>query len=143
LICIYSIYTHLYFTGKASTSLLLGRIKNRTAFQSVSPALPALGIIPPNTQSTSTETKTQIVPNVDIQLGFTYLAPLYEEYALQLQAGYQALLYINPIQSVDMGSQVITPPVASSTVGVFARTFKRTLSNFGLAGPYGAIGILF
>jgi hypothetical protein len=45
--------------------------------------------------------------------------------------------------SVDISSQVITPPVIPNTVGVFARTFKRTLSNFGLAGPYVSIGAIF
>jgi hypothetical protein len=139
----YSICNNLFFTSKAAASLLTGKLKNHTIYQALSPALEGLDITPPNTQSTCTEDKTQLVPGFDLQLGLSYFLIMCEAYTLQFEAGYQALLYINPIQSIDMGSEVVTPPVIPDTVGVFARTFRGTLSNFGLAGPYVSIGCAF
>lgn len=140
----YHLGKNFCFMANVTTSILIGKLKNKTIYQSVSPDLQPLNITPPNTQTTTTQNKTQIVPEFDSKLGIIYIAELCEAYTVKVEAGYQALLYINPIQSVDMGSQVILlPTTVTDTVGVFARTFRTTLSNFGLAGPYAGFGLFF
>ncbi len=140
-------YYHLcydfYLVNRTVLALLLGKIKNCTTFQAYAPELPDLGITPPNTQYITTQSNVHVVPNIDLQLGVAYACELGDVCQVQLEAGYQALIYSNPLQSIQMGSEVITPPVLPDTVGVFARTFRKTVSNFGLAGPYASIAVVF
>ncbi len=65
---------------------------------------------------------------------------------INLEAGYQAQIYMNSIRSVDMGSEVALGAfgsVGSGDVGVYARTFQRTVSDFALAGPYVKLDVGF
>lgn len=133
----------LQFTGKAMASLLVGTQKNHTSYGALSPALADLGITPPNNQKTSVHNKTQVVPAFEGKLGVGYSFDICDKYVVNLEAGYEAKLYINAIQSVDISSEVVTPPVLPDTVGVFARTFHTTLSNFALAGPYVSVNVGF
>ena len=132
----YRIVAGFHFTGKARALLLVGRQKNHTTYKSDSPFLGPLGITPPNTQKTHVRNKTQVVPGFEAGLGFCYDFTFKKHYLVKLEAGYQVQTYINAIQSTDIGSEVITPPVAPDAVGVFARTFEQNLSNFSLQGPY-------
>jgi hypothetical protein len=102
----------------------------------LSPALGSVGVTPPNVQSTKVQKKTQLVPAITTKLGLNYIFSFCSHSMVRLEAGYEAQVYLNAIQSVDMGSEVITPPVVPDTIGVFARTFRQTLSNFSLTGPY-------
>jgi len=139
----YDIVCGLQFAGRATGSLLTGKLKNHTAYESISPALTPLGITPPNAQSTSLCSRTQIVPAFNQRLGIAYAFEFCDHYLVRIEAGYQAQIYLSALQSVDMGSEVVTPPVAPDTVGVFARTFQRNISNFGLTGPYATIEVGF
>jgi hypothetical protein len=132
----YRIVKGLRFSGDAAVSLLVGTQKNHTKYKALSPALPGVGIVPPNRQKTSVHDTTQVVPGIEGMLGLAYDFTFREHYLIKLEVGYQAQVYIDALQSVDMGSEVITPPVLPDTVGVFARTFEPSLSNFALAGPY-------
>lgn len=132
----YKLYDGLKLDGGIATDFFVGNLKNHTSYESNSPFLPGLGITPPNDQSTSVSKRAQIVPALEGFLCLAYMLVFREHFTFRVAAGYQAQFYFNAIQSVDIGSEVVTPPVVPDTVGVFARTFQRTLSNFGLSGPF-------
>lgn len=139
---LYSLLGGLNITGQATASLLVGDMKNHTTYKSISPALQELDIESPNVQGTHNTRRTQVVPAFAGRLGLSYT---YEacSWAFSIEAGYEAKVFINAIQSADIGSEVITPPVLPDTIGVFARTFQRKLSNFALSGPYIKCGVYF
>ncbi|MBS0620715.1 MAG: hypothetical protein JSS61_04580 [Verrucomicrobia bacterium] len=139
----YKIVEGFHLNGKARASLFIGTQKNHTSYKSFDPALGGLGITPPNKQSTQVSNATQIVPGLEGALGLSYVFSFRKHYMVKLEAGYQAQVYIDSIQSVDIGSEVNTPPVAPDTVGVFARTFEKHLNNFALSGPYALIVLGF
>jgi hypothetical protein len=132
----YNFINKFYLNGRGICSLLTGTLKNHTQYLALSPALKLLGITPPNNQRTCVQNRTDVVPAFEEKLGLAYKFNVRECYFIQLEVGYMSQIYINALQSVDMGSEVITPPVTPDTVGVFARTFQRNTSNFSLAGPY-------
>ena len=132
----YRIAKGFHLAGDASAAILVGNMNNHTTYKSNSTLLSPLGITPPNTQHTRVDNRTQVVPAFAGKLGFAYAYKYYKHYMVSLEAGYQAQVYINAIQSVDMGSEVTLNNIAAPTVGVYARTFQRTLSDFALAGPY-------
>lgn len=134
-----------YVNGKGSCSLLSGNLKNHTEYLSVSPelALPGINITPPNKQSTSVQRRSQIIPAFAQKLGVAWAIRCKGDFIAQLELGYQSQVYLGALQSVDMGSQVVTPPVSAQSVGVFARTFQRNSSNFSLGGPYFTVDIRF
>lgn len=133
----------LQLTGRASASLLVGNLKSHTDYEAFSPALAGLGITPPNDQSTKEHSRTAVVPAFEASLGLAYSYNICDKYTLNFEAGYEAKIYINAIQSTDISSEVITPPVTPDTVGVYARTFHRTVSNFAVAGPYISLDLAF
>lgn len=140
----YCIIDTMSLVGKTAVTLLAGKINNNTIYSSTSPLLAPLGATSPNIQTTTVGKRSQIIPGFEERIGFSYAHSSYcGNYWLQLEVGYQAQIYINAIQSVDMSSQVVTPPVASSTIGVFARTFHKTVSNFSLGGPYVSFSVGF
>lgn len=132
----YRMIEGLRFTGGAAAALLVGKQKNHTDYRSYSPALADVSVSPPNKQSTKTGDRTQVVPALKANLGLAYLFTCCKRYKFKIETGYQAQIYFNAIQSIDIGSEVITPPVTPDTIGVYARTFHKTLSNFALTGPY-------
>lgn len=138
----YSLIAGIDLTGNATASLLVGSLKNHTTYKSLSPALKELGISPPNIQGVKVYHRTQVVPAFEgsLGIGYTYTACTY---SIHLEAGYQAKIFLNAVQSTDIGSEVLTPPVLPDTIGVFARSFQRNLSNFALAGPYVALNVYF
>ncbi|MGB8468060.1 MAG: Lpg1974 family pore-forming outer membrane protein [Candidatus Babeliales bacterium] len=138
----YDIACGVQLAGKTVPSLLMGTLKNKTTYNSISPELPLLGVPTPNTQIITVPNRNQVVPGFTQTLEFAYS---YDRcnYEGRIALGYQIQLYIDAIQSVDMGSEVVTPAVPVESVGVFARTFLRTRSNFGLAGPYLAFKLGF
>lgn len=138
----YDICSGLQLTGEGIASLLVGNLKNHTTYKSTSPALALLGITPPNTQTTQVRDQTQVVPAFQCRLGLDY-AFCFNCCKVDIDVGYEVRCYLNAIQSVDMGSEVVTPPVVPDTVGVFARTFQRNVSNFALAGPYVRLNVAF
>lgn len=137
----YKMIAGLALQGRTRASYLVGHAKNHTDYVSISPGLnPALS---PNHQSTTEKNRTQVVPALEMDLGLSYLWDFCKHYSVELSAGYQVQTYFNAIQTVQIGSEVNTPPVTPDTVGVFARTFEQTISNFSLAGPYVKLTIGF
>lgn len=139
----YDITKGLNLTGHVTTALLIGHIRNFTSYSSQSPALTAADFQSPNLQYTCTQKSTQVVPEFAERLGLAYFFSFCESYMIKLEVGYEARIYINALQSVNIGSEVVTPPVLTDTAGVFARTFQTTLSNFALTGPYIAFNVAF
>lgn len=132
----YTITNNFCFSGQLAAALLVGPAKNHTTWASTSPILANLGDPSPNLQSTCVENRHQMVPSFTEQLGFTYCRSFCESYLAKLEFGYQAKIFLNAIQSTDLSSGVIDVTPYDNTVGVFARTFARTLGNFALSGPY-------
>src|SRR5579872_409699 len=122
-----------HLVGETGASLLVGPQKNHTNYSALSPFLPSIGITPPNNQRTHVQKGTQVVPGFEGKLGLAYAYTFCNDVMLKFEAGYATQVYINAIRSIDMGSEVVTPPVLPDTVGVFARTFQTNLSNFALA----------
>lgn len=130
----YRIVDGFHFSGEAAASIFVGRQKNHTKYRSVSPALAGLGF-PFNPQKTTVHKKTQVVPALEGKLGLSYFYTTCN-FMFKIEAGYQAQVYFNAIQSINIGSEVLLPPILPNTTGVYARTFEPEISNFALAGPY-------
>ncbi len=138
----YHLINGFYFTGKGLCSLLSGTLKNHTQYLALAPELEDVGVTPPNKQRTCVQKRTQVVPAFQEKIGVAYNC-CGECFTVQIEAGYQSQIYISALQSIDLGSEVVTPPVLPDTICVFARTFQRTISNFALAGPYVSLDVRF
>lgn len=139
---LHKIVNCLDLKGEALVSLYWGKAKNSTSYKSYSPALGELDITPPNSQSTRMKGSCEAVPALRGALGLSYHS--YTSLCcMTVEAGYQAEIYINAIKSVEIGSEVVTPPVVADTVGVYARTFQCHYSNFSLGGPYLKVNFSF
>jgi Legionella pneumophila major outer membrane protein precursor len=132
----YCIINHVHFVGEVTGSLLAGSLKNHTCYSALSPFLSVVDVPAPNNQNTSVQHSSQVVPAFKQKLGISYVFNWRDCYMMRFDVGYQAQLYMNVIQSVDISSEVVTPPIIPDTVGVFARTFHKNISNFALTGAY-------
>jgi hypothetical protein len=136
---VYKIVQGFQFVGSARASLFVGTFKNSTTYTTESSTIEDLGDPNPNVQSTTVKNKMGIAPGFEGNLGLAYDALFCTHYQFKVEAGYRAQIYLNAIRSIDMGSEVALGPVGSlgsPDVGVYARTFERTVSDFSLAGPY-------
>lgn len=144
--CYYEVFRGFQFTGKARTSLYVGTFKNSTTFSTTSNFLDVLSATNPNVQSITVDNKKGIVPGLEGSLGLAYEHQFKQSYMFKLGAGYQAQIYINAIRSIDMGSEVAlgnAGAVGSAVVGVYARTFKRLVSDFSMGGPFLTLNVGF
>lgn len=124
---------HVDLLGEIAVAVLVGTLKSRIDFTSLSPELAGLGITPPNTQSLTSPNATFVIPSIDSHLGTGYTADT--GYGVfRVEAGYQLAVYVNAIHQYSL-SEVVTPPVDQS-VGVFLRTQTPLQSNFAVHGPY-------
>ena len=142
----YKIVEGFQFVGNSKASLYVGKFLNNTTFTTTSNDLVGLGDLNPNVQTTSVENKMGVVPGFEGNLGLAYQVNFKKSYMFKLEAGYQAQIYINAIRSIDMGSEVAlggVGSIGSAATGVYARTFDRVTSDFGLAGPYVKINLGF
>lgn len=128
----YDIFKGLGFGARLAGSILNGQSSNHTTYTSLS----GLTTQSPNIQTTKTNNISLVVPSLFQRIGLVYVYEFCDHYSIKAEAGYQAQLYFNVLQTVDMGSEVVTPPVQSSAIGVYARTFQRNISNFSLTGAY-------
>jgi hypothetical protein len=132
------------FTGHIASAFYVGNVKNHSEYLSLSPMLVASGNPNPNKQSTTTDKRLQVVPSLEERMGLSYsCASFCNCYQFTIEVGYEAQVLFNALQSTDFSSGVVGVPPADSEIGLFARTFRRTLGNFALAGPYVALGIEF
>ncbi|MCH9611803.1 MAG: hypothetical protein S4CHLAM102_02770 [Chlamydiia bacterium] len=134
----YRMFGDIFFTGLSSAALIIGESKNGTTYKSWAPFLVNQGIPQPNTQKTKVPNRTQLIPGFEERLGFSYVG-VFDCWKLKIGLGYQAEVYIDAVQSIDMTAPQVIPtlaPGASAESGVFAVGFERTLSNFILQGPY-------
>ncbi|MBS0649397.1 MAG: hypothetical protein JSS10_09285 [Verrucomicrobia bacterium] len=140
----YQMVRDFYLTGNSVISLYMGRIRNHTTFKSDSPDLAAVGVAEPNVQRTRVPNRTQVIPGFEERLGFAYMHG-YKKWQLNFEIGYLFQIYLNAVQSVDMLTQALPnfAPGDLPTMGVFAVTFNRTLSNFILSGPYASLKLDF
>lgn len=132
----YDLTHHFYIHGKGIGSLLTGPSKSHTEYLSTTPVLATLGKSSPNEQSTSECKRTLVVPAFQDKIGLGLAWDYDDYYFMQIEAGYQAQIYLSALQATDMGSQVPDPDSQDASTGVYARTFQRNISNFSLSGPY-------
>jgi len=139
------------FVGDTRASLFIGNFQNKTTISTTSPSLRQLGEPDPNIQTLWVEKIGGIVPGLETKLGFAIEFPFKGSLHLQIEAGYQAAIYINSLRSIDVGSQTIlnafdsefgSQPIAADT-GVYARTMQRTVSDYAMAGPYASFDLHF
>lgn len=119
---------NLQFVGDMAAFALIGPSKLRQSFDTVSATFPG-----GNPQSFSSPNATQVVPGFDSRLGGAYSFALGRG-IFKIEAGYQAAVYINAINSYSL-TQVATPPVVGG-VGVFMATAEHLQNNFTAHGPY-------
>jgi len=142
--CTYSLGNGLNFIGQARAALLMGKTTNHTNYTSTSPLLIETGNPAVNLQSIRENGgRTQMIPSFSERLGIAYFYSSCNYAMVKIEAGWEAKILFNAIQSNDMGSGVIDVTPQLNTVGVFARTFHRTLSNFSFGGPYVGFNIAF
>lgn len=138
----FTITEGLRLTGQFVAALLMGTMKNHTTYLSATPELAIIGNPSPNKQSTSVQCRTQLVPSFTERLGLAYQFCLCDDqYFFKIEAGFEAKVLLNAIQTTDLTSSVIGLGPINSEVGVFARTFERNLGNFALTGFYIALDI--
>ncbi len=118
----------LNFNGSLAAALVVGSQKNHTSLNSYTGAT----VI---TQYISPKSKIQLVPNLEGHLGLAYLITFCKHYMMNLEAGYKAQVYFNPIQTTSVNNET-TPFVISIAPTVPITSFKQVVSNFALAGPY-------
>ncbi len=140
----YRIAGGFLFTGTSSLGLIIGQSQNGTTYSSVTPALGEVGNPSPNIQRTKVPNRTQLVPALEEKLGFSY-GGMFSCCSLTFGFGYQAQIYLNAIQSVNMQSQSY-PDLLPSLIpnsGLFGSGFLRELSNYIMTGPYITLDIVF
>ncbi|MDB2613869.1 Lpg1974 family pore-forming outer membrane protein, partial [Chlamydiales bacterium] len=141
----YNLCEGFSLTGESSMALLLGRGRNHTSYASITPELEVFDIPLPNIQHTEVPSRTQFVPAFSGKLGVSYTG-CFSSCLVTLDLGYQAQIYLNAVQSVEMSAEVVEPTIIelpANEVGVFALGFRRTVSDFFLAGPYVTLKIAF
>lgn len=141
----YRIAGRFFFTGSTSAGLIMGELENRTTYKSFAPFLAQNNIPEPNKQSTSVPDRSQLIPSFEEKLGFAYEA-LFKCWKFTIAAGYQAQIYLDAVQTIDMTAPQVLPslnPGPTVNSGVYAVGFERTLSNFILTGPYATLAFDF
>lgn len=139
----YQFNRYLHLTGEMVASLLVGRVKNHTYYKAQTPNLVELDISSPNKQSTSVRHSTQVVPAFKGKLGISSSYAFNSGAELNFETGYQVQIYLNAIQNVDIGSELTAPAVEVNEIGVFARTFHKSVHDFSLSGPYAMLNLTF
>ena len=122
-------YCRFQFLGEIAAAVLVGNQQSHIDFSTTS-TTPVPGLAYPNTQSFTSPNATQVIPSIDCRLGASYTFPL----NFKIEAGYQAVVYVNAVNTYSL-TEVTTPPVAQS-VGVFFATGQHLQSNFTAQGPY-------
>ncbi len=141
----YRIGWGFFLSGSSSLGLDIGEAQNITMYFSNSPYLVSQGIPVPNTQAVTVPNRTSVIPSLEEKLGFSY-AGIFKCCKVKFGAGYQAQIYLNAIQTIDMTAPQVEPSLLGVTVpdsGMFAVGFERTLSNFILTGPYISLSVDF
>jgi|GEM_PF-997874 len=123
------------FTGDMAAVALIGEQQVRRDFNTTSGLFPG-----GNPQYFSSPNATQIVPGLDTRLGTSYSFRLGSG-IFKIEAGYQAVVYMDAISSYSM-TQVATPP-APQSVGVFMATTDHLQNNFTAHGPYFSTSFAF
>lgn len=130
--------------GKLDTTLFAGSFKNHTEYNSYDPDLQNnLQVSNPNKQSTKVNDRNGFIPAFSSKIGLGYQLQFANRSEVEINAGWQAQVYLDLIQSTDTNSQVLDIEPSVSPVGVYVRTFKRTISNFALMGPFVNLAVSF
>lgn len=141
----YRIVSGFFFTGSSSIGLIMGESKNSASYQSYAPYLVSQGIAEPNRQHTSIPNRVQLIPSFEEKLGFSY-SKMFKCCKVTFGTGYQAQIYLNAVQTIDMTAPQVPPSLLPDNVpdsGMYAVGFERTLSNFMLTGPYVNLNVEF
>ena len=149
----FNIHKGLQFVGQATVGLLAGSIKNHTEFITQGAATTAL-LVTGEQSPTNLNAQQIIVPNIvaivpefSQRIGMAFEHEFRNHCAAHFEIGYQAQLFMNALQSVDMASEIDftaeSQAPAVAMVGVFVKTMKREVHNFSVSGPYFKINMSF
>jgi hypothetical protein len=116
------------FIGDMAVCALIGTQHLAQKYNTVSPTIPT-----GNPQTFTSPDATQVVPGLDSKLGTSYSLPIGRG-IFKIEAGYQAAIYMNAINSYSL-TQVTTTPTIQAT-GVFMATAQHLQNNFFAHGPY-------
>ncbi|MBA3237620.1 MAG: hypothetical protein H0T62_04625 [Parachlamydiaceae bacterium] len=130
----YSLPAGFELSGGATASILVGSINSHTTFKSISTSSKHLGIKTANSQKIRQQHRSQVIPAFEGRLGLVYSFESCSN-TIKLEAGYEAKVFINAIQSTEFSNQVLKPSKRSD--------FHRHLSNFALSGPYISLNAAF
>lgn len=119
---------YFQFVGDMAVCALIGNQHLSQKFNTISPTIPG-----GNPQTFTSPDATQVVPGLDSRLGSAYSLPLGRG-IFKVEAGYQAAVYVNAINSYSL-TQVTTPPNIQA-IGVFYATAQHQQNNFFAHGPY-------
>jgi len=143
------------FFGDMAAFALIGRNSTRMDYATTFPGIGSIpnpftpsglpminlpGIPQPNPQSFTSPNATQVVPGLDCRMGTSYTRPVGIG-ILKLEAGYQAVVYINAVNSYNL-TQVAVPPNVSA-IGVFMATQEHVQSTFTAHGPFASASFAF
>ena len=135
----YKIHQGLNLTSHIATACLTGISNNSTDFTTFYPTLSPN----PNQQSVTPAPEIQIIPVISQALGINYEYSFKDHCKARFEIGYQTQIYINALNLTLLNSQVTNAEDANAVLGVYARTFKKEVSNFNLGGPYFKLDVTF
>ncbi|MBL9091404.1 MAG: hypothetical protein JNL96_09290 [Planctomycetaceae bacterium] len=118
----------LQLLGEMAAVALVGTQHSRVNFNTTSAMFPG-----GSPQSFTSPSSTQVVPGLESRLASSYSLQLGGG-VLKLEAGYQAVVYVDAVNSYNF-TQVAVPPVVNN-VGVFFATADHLQNNFTAHGPY-------
>lgn len=137
------LYPSFRLVGNFSAALLVGQSKNHTHFNALASRLSSLGIPSSTHQMMKVRESTTVVPEVKANLGVAASYTFCNGMTLDAEVGYLAQVYFNIVQSIDVGNEGTPPPGNPNAFGIFANSFRKTLGNFSLYGPYCQLTLTF
>lgn len=125
--------------GEGAVSALVGSVHAKTNYLSTSQELLIQYSQAENAQFIKDQSLTQVIPGFDTKLGLSYKYVTSNNIGLDVQAGFEAAVYVNAINQY-LPESLVQP---SSTGGIFVDTMSHTLSNYTVQGPYLKASVVF
>ncbi len=135
----FGIWRGIQLSGDASASLLVGKHHGNTKYSYKFSRCAEEDSSTYKSPCSQKNSKTLLVPAFEGRLGFSYEFCLCGCYDINFEAGYEAKIYIDVIQS----NHVSHNSTNSDRTNRHAFTFHRSIDNFALSGPYVSLDVNF
>ncbi|WP_242604412.1 Lpg1974 family pore-forming outer membrane protein [Legionella gresilensis] len=131
----YYINHGFHLIGQVAGGVLIGSMQPaQYKFTGSSSDLALVGIAV-NREQLSSNSVTQVVPEIDAKIGLSYSYLMQNESELILELGYMGTVYFNPLSAYETNTNVI----ALDSGSLSTSSVKYVQSNFSVAGPYGTV----